>query len=97
MLFRSHSAPSEAAEASVLIDDDAAGHGWNSGYETEQYDTETIDLLTVVLHELGHTLGYGDLDAELAPGDLMAGTLSVGEQRDADSLFMGDELFNYMN
>jgi hypothetical protein len=86
-----------AGTTQVLIDDDAAGHGWNSGYETEQYDTETIDLLTVVLHELGHTLGYGDLDAELAPGDLMAGTLSVGEQRDADSLFMGDELFNYMN
>jgi hypothetical protein len=52
-------------------------------------------LLSAVLHELGHTLGHDD-DHE-ADGSLMDGTLSVGEQRTADSLFMGEELFDYFD
>jgi len=39
------------------------------------------DLLTVVMHELGHTLGLGDLDPAEAPADLMAETLATGVRR----------------
>ncbi len=39
------------------------------------------DLLTVVMHELGHTLGLGDLDPARYHGDLMDTTLAVGVQR----------------
>jgi hypothetical protein len=35
-----------------------------------------MDLLTVVMHELGHVLGFGDLDP--SAGSLMSGTLDAG-------------------
>jgi uncharacterized delta-60 repeat protein len=40
-----------------------------------------MDLLTVVLHEMGHVLGMSDLDPATNPGDLMDATLSVGQRR----------------
>ncbi|MHC4463742.1 MAG: LEPR-XLL domain-containing protein, partial [Planctomycetota bacterium] len=43
-----------------------------------------IDLLTVVMHELGHVLGLEDLDAYTNAGELMAGTINPGERRLAD-------------
>lgn len=51
-----------------------------------------VDLLTVVLHELGHVLGFEDLNEDLHQGDLMAETLAPNLRRlpDEDSL---DELF----
>jgi hypothetical protein len=39
------------------------------------------DLLTVVMHELGHALGLNDLDPARSPTDLMAETLATGVQR----------------
>ncbi len=36
------------------------------------------DLLTVVMHELGHVFGFGDLDPVTNPDDLMAATLDTG-------------------
>jgi hypothetical protein len=39
------------------------------------------DLLTVVMHELGHTLGLYDLDPNTSPDDLMAETLATGVRR----------------
>jgi len=39
------------------------------------------DLLTVVMHELGHVLGFEDLDPEEHPHDLMSGTLAIGVRR----------------
>jgi hypothetical protein len=40
-----------------------------------------MDLLTVVLHELGHVLGLPDLPAPQSTHDLMAQRLSPGERR----------------
>jgi hypothetical protein len=40
-----------------------------------------IDLLTVVMHELGHVLGLGDLDAQTYHGEVMAETLASGIRR----------------
>jgi Tol biopolymer transport system component len=40
---------------------------------------DRIDLLTAVSHELGHTLGLGDLDASIEA--LMSGTLESGVRR----------------
>jgi VCBS repeat-containing protein len=42
-----------------------------------------MDLLTVVMHELGHVLGYQDLDS--SSDTLMAGTLDAGTRRLSDS------------
>ena len=40
-----------------------------------------VDLLTVVMHELGHELGLDDVDPSAAPADLMAETLTAGVRR----------------
>ena len=40
-----------------------------------------MDLLTVLMHEIGHRLGADDLDPAVAPHDLMTGTLSSGLRR----------------
>jgi hypothetical protein len=40
-----------------------------------------MDLLTVVMHELGHVFGLEDLDSEIHGHDLMTGAISVGIRR----------------
>jgi hypothetical protein len=40
-----------------------------------------MDLLTVVMHEIGHVLGFEDLDPEDHPHDLMSSTLTTGVRR----------------
>jgi len=49
-----------------------------------------MDLLTVVMHEIGHALGYEDLSADA--GDLMSATLDAGERwtPGSDSLVVMD-------
>jgi hypothetical protein len=39
------------------------------------------DLLTVVMHEMGHVLGLGDLDPAAVPHDLLTATLALGTRR----------------
>lgn len=44
-----------------------------------------IDLLSVLMHEFGHVLGLGDLDASRAPHDLMTESLGAGIRRSLDA------------
>ncbi len=58
-----------------------------------------MDLLTVVMHELGHKLGLGDIHSQLHPDALMNETLSAGTRRlptseDLDEAFADDSLFD---
>jgi hypothetical protein len=92
----------QAAPDIILIDLNAAGHGWYVD-ETPGDDLEfglrlnelelmaastspafgRMDLLTVVMHELGHALGFGDFDPNA--GAVMSGTLESGTRRLNDS------------
>ena len=45
-----------------------------------------IDLLTVVVHEMGHVLGLADLDPVSNPHDLMAAVLPTGVRRTPESV-----------
>ncbi len=84
----------EAVGTVIWIDVDAAGHGWfvdATPYDSDEFDasgqaqaagaTGRVDLLTVVTHELGHLLGWGDLDVLRHPNDLMTDTLPPGVRR----------------
>jgi hypothetical protein len=84
-----------AAIDEVWFDDDAAGHGWfidGSPATSEEFNangsalvpgpvTNRIDLLTVVLHEFGHILGYPDLSPAMFPNDIMTGILPTATRR----------------
>jgi len=74
-------------ENRIVIDDDAAGWGWfvdatlweDSEFTTpgDQGELGRIDLLTALLHEMGHVVG---LDHGTAANDLMFDALAVGER-----------------
>jgi hypothetical protein len=84
----------------IYIDSTAAGHGWfvdPTPYQDEEFaggqalpNTAAVghtDLLSVVLHEMGHLAGLADNDGS----DLMGATLATGVRRtDAlDAVFAG--------
>jgi hypothetical protein len=66
----------------VTIDDDAVGYGWYIDDLVDPYATDTnivdVDLLTVMLHEYGHILGFAHNDIQ---GDIMNPTLSLGQRK----------------
>jgi hypothetical protein len=64
---------------SVKIDPDAAGHGWSIDADDR---AARVDLLTVVLHELGHVYGLGH---DATDGGLMAASLGTGERHLPDA------------
>jgi hypothetical protein len=68
----------------VLIDSDAAGHGWfvdstPTTLDDLLIDPEGMDLLTAVAHELGHVLGLENLDSDA--DSFMSDKLSSGVRR----------------
>jgi hypothetical protein len=78
----------QAAGTTITVDTDAAGYGWfvSQGLKAESGEPETIatdrmDLLTVVMHEIGHVLGYDHDDH-----GVMQDQLSTGIRRAWDEL-----------
>jgi len=71
------------ASPTIWLDTDGAGHGWRLEPAADGLAGEPgrIDLLTTVAHELGHVLGYPDLDASTHQGHVMAATLPSGQHR----------------
>jgi fibronectin type 3 domain-containing protein len=67
----------------IWLDASGAGLGWHVPLLTpnSQLLTSSYDLLTVVTHELGHVLGYGDLDPLYEPNHVMTGLLEPGVRR----------------
>jgi hypothetical protein len=68
----------------IVIDDDGVGLGWSTGRDVA---AGKYDLLSTVLHEMGHVLGH---DHDVAD-DLMHAILQPGERHlpDLDAAFAG--------
>jgi len=71
----------------ISLDDDASGYGWfidDTPTDDAEFDSAGpagMDLLTTVLHEMGHHLGMADAYAEEAAETLMYGWLEAGQRR----------------
>ena len=65
----------------IWLDTNAAGHGWNTNPHSAIRNPQSVDLLSVISHELGHLLGLEDLDPTAHAGELMAARLSLGTRR----------------
>ena len=72
--------PNDNSEFNTLVSLTQREAGGNS------HAVDDIDLLTVVLHELGHVLGKPDLDPVENLTDLMADTLPTGVRRLPESV-----------
>jgi len=88
----------------IVLDLDAAGYGWYvadaRGEVSDEFEISDLksqmDLLTAVMHEMGHVLGLADLDGE---DDLMAGVLQPGTRHlpttaDVDQVLAGSDWFD---
>jgi VCBS repeat-containing protein len=77
----------ESSDGHVVVDDDAAGHGWyvdQTPHDDSEFNAGADgigahhDLLTVLMHELGHQIGLEDSFASGDEGTLMFGMLESG-------------------
>ncbi len=85
----------EANGKHISVDNNAGGNGWFIGADdtafigddTRRYTTPSsvpagrIDLLTAIMHEMGHALGLDDSYLEQDRDSLMYGYLTKGERR----------------
>ena len=81
----------ELAGDAIRIDPDAGGTGWfvdATPLDDEEFGTpasgaaaDGIDLLTAIMHEIGHRLGFRDEHGADARHDLMFDSLRRGERR----------------
>ena len=82
---------SDVPAGTVEISANAAGYGWfvDANPLHDQPPANRMDLLTVVLHEMGHFDGWTELDPATNPDALMALTLGTGQRRiqDIDAVF----------
>jgi hypothetical protein len=99
----------QALGSTITIDVNAAGWGWHvekdenglapSGSPLSALDARPrMDLLTAVMHELGHVLGYDDDYSASDSDDLMNGWLEAGDRRalthdERDRLFADTDRF----
>lgn len=74
----------------IYIDPTAAGSGWYVDPEPaddieyldgDQPENGQVDLLTVVLHEMGHVLGLADVESQDGDDDLMLEQIGLGQRR----------------
>ncbi|MCI0637732.1 MAG: Ig-like domain-containing protein [Gemmataceae bacterium] len=71
----------------IWIDINAAGHGWfidptpGDDSEFKKSGPKGVDLLTVVMHELGHIFGYASIDPSILNNNIMTATLGTSERR----------------
>jgi hypothetical protein len=95
-----------ATADTITIDVDAAGYGWFIdptplddselvNRKSQIANQKPIELLTVVMHELGHTLGLDDDYLDPDSDDIMNGWLPTGTRRSPtaeglDSLFASE-------
>lgn len=103
----------QALPGSIVFDINAASVGWfidptpttdeefAAGNAIDPNAQGRIDLLTVILHELGHHLGGQDLDIENHPQHFRAETLAPSQRRlpkseDLDLLFADADLLESM-
>ena len=105
----------EARPGTIVLDINAAGVGWfvdptpNSDEEfspgsltaLDPQAVGRVDLLTVLLHELGHELGADDLNVIEHPNHLMADRLPPGTRRlptseDLDQLFAEEDFLSQL-
>jgi hypothetical protein len=63
----------------VVLDVDAAGHGWYvDNAQGDAVPDDRMDLLTAVLHEMGHAIGLAHVAGE---DELMAAIQQPGARR----------------
>jgi hypothetical protein len=66
--------PSDDAEFTLLSDGTLLA-------ESSSPAVNSMDLLTVAMHELGHVIGYEDVDSQTSSSDLMSDVLTAGVRR----------------
>lgn len=93
-----------ATPTTITIDVNAAGNGWyidatplddsDFGRSLDQlHNSSRMDLMTVVMHELGHVAGLDDLYRADDSDDLMYAWLQTGVRRTSTSAAIADEVF----
>ena len=91
---------------SVTIDIDGAGHGWfidATPLDDSEFDSSSqlatldsqhrIDLLTVIIHELGHTADLPDLNDAAQMEDLMYHWIEAGQRKTSLEMSLTDRAF----